>query len=175
VPLSQLAKTVWIDVRALQFIVNASAKSPHLETGGSLFGWSDRVGVVVACAFGPGPAAVRTPSTLSADSGYTQELMKTVHVASEGRYRFLGSWHSHPGGGPNPSATDSLTAMAIADDPAVRLSCPTLVVVGVGRPRPYRGVAAAPRAKAYVWDSLLRQLREAAFITAHLSDRYCPP
>jgi integrative and conjugative element protein (TIGR02256 family) len=149
--------------------------SPRLETGGALFGWSDDVGVVVACAFGPGPAAIRTRSTLLADRDYTEASIKTVHAASEGRYRFLGSWHSHPGGAARPSPTDTLTASAIADDPAVRLPSPTLVIVGLGRRRRFREARGRALASAFVWDSVASQLHEAVFVTTELEDRYCPP
>lgn len=174
-PLSPLVTTVWIDVRTLGFIESTALDSPRLETGGALFGWSDDVGVVIAYAFGPGPAAVRTRSTLLADPDYTEEAIRGVHVASEGRYHFLGSWHSHPGGAARPSATDALTASTIAGDLAVRLPRPTLVVVGLGRRRRFRRTGGCPHARAFVWDSVAHHLQEAVLVTTELSDRYCPP
>lgn len=54
--------------------------------------------------------------------------MDAVREASEARYRYLGSWHSHPGGTASPSAQDAATAQVVADEPQVLLSHPVLLI-----------------------------------------------
>jgi integrative and conjugative element protein (TIGR02256 family) len=46
---------------------------------------------------------------------------------SRGRVHYVGEWHSHPGGGPFPSATDDANMAAIAED--ARAKCPECVLV----------------------------------------------
>lgn len=174
-PLPLLGVTVWIDERALEFIERSSLSSPRLETGGGLFGWSTEDGGVVACAFGPGPRAVRTPSALESDHDHTQELILAVHSTSQGRYRFVGSWHSHVGGSARPSGTDCRTAESMAQDSSVRLPTPMLLVVGFRRRRWLRRSRPHVTTGAFVWDTTTGMLREARLRSTELSDRYCPP
>lgn len=174
-PVPQVASSAWIDERARAFIEKTALASPHLETGGALFGWSSEVGVVIACAYGPGPAARRRRFTLVADRSHTEELINTVHSASDGRYRFLGSWHSHPGGTPQPSRRDHQTAVAMASDPPVRLPQPTILVIGLRRRHWFSRSVSCPNLKAYVWDPRSDFLLEATLVNTRLLDRFCSP
>ena len=49
---------------------------------------------------------------------------------TQGRQHYVGEWHSHPGGPPEPSATDNRTLHAIASDSET--NCPECILLLVG-------------------------------------------
>ena len=51
-----------------------------------------------------------------------------MHEASAGRYRYLGSWHTHPFGRASPSATDVAAARSISLEVEVRVPRPLLII-----------------------------------------------
>jgi integrative and conjugative element protein (TIGR02256 family) len=120
--------TVWLDARARALIEQETLKRPRVETGGALFGYEDGDGTLVACAYGPGPRAKHRPTSFEPHPATTKALMGAVREASEARYRYLGSWHSHPGGAASPSAQDVATAQIVADEPQVLLSHPIVLI-----------------------------------------------
>jgi integrative and conjugative element protein (TIGR02256 family) len=125
---------IWLDVAAQEQIEVEAARRRIFETGGPLFGFDgmNRDAVVVA-ALGPGPAAKHRPRSLVPDPHATQAAIDLVHTRGEGRYRYLGSWHSHPLGRPVPSALDSDTAREMAAQDDLRLSSP-LILIQATRP-----------------------------------------
>jgi integrative and conjugative element protein (TIGR02256 family) len=127
-PPLRVTKTIWLDPRARVLIEQETLKRPRVETGGALFGYEDGESVVVGCAYGPGPRAKHRPTSFEPHSATTRALMDAVRTASGCRYRYLGSWHSHPGGAACPSAQDAATARLVAREPQVLLPQPILLI-----------------------------------------------
>lgn len=120
---------VWLDEGALQTIRQETSKYPTLETGGALFGWRDINQYVIAYAGDPGPRAQHREYSFEADRGHSQSLIDRLHEKSQGRYRFIGSWHSHPGNNRDPSERDRKTASDIAADRKVNLAEPLILII----------------------------------------------
>lgn len=125
--------TIWLDQTARALIEHEACSRTRLESGGALFGWADRDNVVVACAYGPGPRARHRATTFEPHPATTDRLIEAVHQVSDGRYRYLGSWHSHPNGIARPSGTDVATTAAVAHEDAVRLSSPVILIQATRR------------------------------------------
>lgn len=119
---------VWIDRTARLLIEQEACRRQTVESGGALLGWADGDDVVVACAYGPGPRARHRRTTFEPHPATTDQVITAVHEASQGRCRYLGSWHSHPGGRARPSGTDLATTAAVADEPEVRLPDPLVLI-----------------------------------------------
>jgi integrative and conjugative element protein (TIGR02256 family) len=79
------------------------------ETGGILLGYGpDANGVVhVEIAGDPGPAADRRPAFFSRDLTHATALAREAWRGSQAVW--VGEWHTHPGGGSQPSARDLAT------------------------------------------------------------------
>src|SRR5437763_391221 len=105
-----------------------SAARRFLETGGPMFGWGDGDDVVVACAYGPGPLARHGSHSYIPDRAETKLLMTRTHAQTGGRYRYLGSWHSHPDADPLPSSQDIETTRRTARQATVKLDRPLLII-----------------------------------------------
>jgi integrative and conjugative element protein (TIGR02256 family) len=127
-PTRPLISTVWLDDRAAAVIQSEAAARPRLETGGALFGFGAGEELVVACAYGPGPRAKHRRSSFEPHRQTTDALIRAVWRASDRRYRYLGSWHTHPGGSARPSGTDIHTIESVAKDAAVRLPRPLVLI-----------------------------------------------
>jgi integrative and conjugative element protein (TIGR02256 family) len=141
--------TIWLDKRARALIEREACLRPRVESGGALFGWEAGEGIVIACAYGPGPRARHRGTTFEPHPATTDRLIEAVHHATEGRYRYLGSWHSHPNGRARPSGTDLATTAAVADEPDVRLPSPVVIIQATRRPQ---AVAVAGELRAWRWD-----------------------
>lgn len=163
--------TVLIDDAAHAGLVRESAKRRSRETGGPLFGFADGDDAVVVCAYGPGPGARHRRSSFEPDRETTRALMSAVREASEKRLRFLGSWHTHPGGAAVPSARDISTAREMADDPAVILPSPLLLIQAT---RSLVRGAEATDLMAWRWDVIAQSLVADPIETVDLETRWCP-
>ena len=79
-----------------------------VETGGLLFGQIDEFLKVVWVNEVSGPP----PDSLASSAGFVCGVEGTAALNAEklarswGSIRFIGMWHTHPGGAPNPSCTD---------------------------------------------------------------------
>ena len=98
------------------------------ETGGPLFGFESAEDVVVIGAGGPGPEAHHRPRNFRPDRAAVDRAIARVQGSSRWRYRYLGTWHTHPFGRPRPSHTDIAAALGISQEPAVRLPQPILII-----------------------------------------------
>jgi proteasome lid subunit RPN8/RPN11 len=78
-----------------------------------------------------------------------------VREASQTRYRYLGSWHTHPLGRPQPSRTDIAAVEAIIDEPEVRLPRPLIIIVRVW---PLRRTLCDRNTRAFRWSTVLGRL-----------------
>lgn len=119
---------LWIDTLAVEVIEAESRKRRFLETGGALFGYETEDQLVIALATQPGSKATHRRCSFRPDSQRTAWLMQAVHRLSDGRYRYLGSWHSHPLGRAIASEVDAQTASEMAAQRDVRLLRPVLFV-----------------------------------------------
>lgn len=161
---------VWLDRRAREVIENESARRLVRETGGALFGYESDEGVAVVCAFGPGRHARHGYRSFEPDPGTTRRLMESVRDASDGRYRFVGSWHTHPGGTSAPSSADEQTAFELSDQPDLLLPRPLLLIQAT-RIDPRAARLREMRAWRY---SERRRLSCADVVQVEIKDRHCP-
>lgn len=156
----------------MQTIRQETLKYPDLETGGALFGWRDVDQCVIACAGDPGPRARHRRYLFEADRGHNQKLINRIHDKSEGVYRFLGSWHSHPGTSREPSKRDRTTAGEIAADSKVNLPEPLIVIISQ--------VLAAPPTDdliqaicCYSWSTIEQRLIRTQLLSTSVTDKSC--
>lgn len=79
------------------------------ETGGILLGHGPDAGglIRVTEAGDPGPAARREPGFFLRDLGHAQSLAAAAWERSKAVW--VGEWHTHPHGDPQPSSTDLST------------------------------------------------------------------
>jgi integrative and conjugative element protein (TIGR02256 family) len=122
--------TVWLDPVARAQIEREARRFRLRETGGPLFGFDDEDSdqLVVVGAGGPGPRATHRRRLVAPDRDAVDRAIARVHNASEGRYAFLGSWHTHPLGRPAPSPTDIATARDVGADEATDLPRPLVLI-----------------------------------------------
>jgi proteasome lid subunit RPN8/RPN11 len=79
-----------------------------VETGGLLFGQIDEFLTVVWVneVSGPPPDSLASPAGFVCGVEGSAALNAEKLARSRGSIRFIGMWHTHPGGAPNPSCTD---------------------------------------------------------------------
>lgn len=160
-------RVIVLDARARALIAAETKIHPRRETGGALFGFMDGQDVVVACAYGPGPRAKHRRTSFEPHSAATGVLMETVRVESEARYRYLGSWHSHPGGIARPSGRDIATTEEVANEPAVLLPEPLMMI------QASRG-GDAGELRAWRWDPKAEWLLPCRIEVLELEQLFCP-
>jgi integrative and conjugative element protein (TIGR02256 family) len=93
----------------------APSSSDGRETGGILLGHDNGTVVSITAAGGPGPKAVRTPVRFVRDLAYSQSLADEAYERD--RSVWVGEWHTHPNGLPNPSPLDVKTYMSHLAEP----------------------------------------------------------
>lgn len=162
--------TIWLDELAKTVIEDEARGRRFSETGGPIFGYEGPDGddVVVAALFGPGPKARHRPRSLVPDPAATEEAIARVYELSAGRYRYLGSWHTHPFGQPHPSSIDISTAQDISTQVEVGLPRPLLLIQATRPAR--RAVGTGPLA-AYRWNSDSGRMEELALRFTKLDER----
>jgi integrative and conjugative element protein (TIGR02256 family) len=103
----RLASAAWREMTGW-IATNNRVRSASVETGGLVFGERSDLLKIVWVDEVSGPP----PDSSHSASGFTCGLQGTVELASEKAertaelIRFLGMWHTHPGGIPLPSSTD---------------------------------------------------------------------
>jgi integrative and conjugative element protein (TIGR02256 family) len=111
----QEATNVLITKEALAAIKqHVRAGGVESETGGILLGHETSTGLHVSLAGGPGPRAVRTPTSFNRDLDYAQELAEEAW--QQQRAVWLGDWHTHVHVPPVPSETDLSSYLRHLDD-----------------------------------------------------------
>ena len=105
---------------------------PSVETGGLLFGERDDAAQVfwISGASDPPADSRATQNGFVCGTKGTVELNDEKRLASRGTVHFVGTWHTHPGAPPVPSAVD-LTGMkqiVASVDPPIRKAL--LLIVG---------------------------------------------
>lgn len=130
--------TVWYDRAVLDDLTSDIASWRRwIETGGPLFGYLSGSDVVVTHALAVGIRSRRRRSSFEPDPREVTALVKNVHDVSDGRLRYVGSWHTHPGGDPTPSPTDQAALLRLSRDEVLTLPQPTLLVAAT-RLSPWR-------------------------------------
>jgi integrative and conjugative element protein (TIGR02256 family) len=162
--------TAWLDSLALTVIESEARHRRFCETGGPLFGYEgDGDEIVIAVALGPGPSARHRPRSFRPDRNATGQAIAAVHERTSGRYRYIGSWHTHPLGRANPSGVDLATARDIASQEEVDLPRP-LIVIQATRPSA-RGVRMG-ELQAYRWEPVACAMVSVPRCVTELDDRF---
>jgi integrative and conjugative element protein (TIGR02256 family) len=129
----------WLDPIARHQIEREASRHRFVETGGPLFGYGVGDDLVVVGVGGPGPEARHRPRCFRPDHAAVDRAITRVHEASEGRYRYLGTWHTHPFGRSRPSSKDVAAARTITEEPEVLLPRPLIIIQATWPPlRTYR-------------------------------------
>jgi integrative and conjugative element protein (TIGR02256 family) len=163
--------TVWLDSRARAHIEREAIGRRLRETGGALFGWEHDGELVIACASGPGRHAKHRPRRFEPNRRTTAVAMRAVAKSSEGRYGYIGSWHTHPCGAATPSRLDTRTARDLAEQEDLRVPRPLLLIVGTRcRSRPVR----VREIRAWRWQPVRAVLEPVEVRSSELTERYCP-
>ena len=149
--------TIWLDRLARAQIERESRRHRLRETGGPLFGFDDEDSdqLVIIGAGGPSPRATHRRRLFIPDRDAVDRAIVRVHEASEGRYSFLGSWHTHPLGRPTPSPIDIATAATVATDAAADLPRPLVLIQATN---PLRRTLRDRDLRAYHWEILEARL-----------------
>jgi integrative and conjugative element protein (TIGR02256 family) len=162
---------VWLDDRAAAVIEHEASRRARVETGGALFGFGSGEELVIACAYGPGPRAKHRRSSFEPHRATTEALIRAVWLASDRRYRYLGSWHTHPGGAARPSGTDLLTTELVARDADVRLARPLVLIQAT---RLHDGSTVLAERRGWHWSSECEWLLPCELRSHRLEGRVCP-
>lgn len=128
--------TVLITKEALAAIhQHVRAGGVELETGGILLGHERSTGLHVSVAGGPGPRAVRTPTSFNRDLDHAEELAEEAWQKQ--RAVWLGEWHTHVHVPPVPSETDLSSYLQHLDDDDLGFDRFISIIIGpVGVPGP---------------------------------------
>lgn len=139
---------IWIDAAARELIAVEAVRRRFRETGGTLFGYRADDDFVVVLAKPPGTRAKHRRTRYLPHVDDVQEEIDEVFSASKGALRYLGEWHTHPGGRAVPSATDKRSAKRIATDSETDLSEPVVLIQATA---PMRIHVSISKLGAYRW------------------------
>jgi integrative and conjugative element protein (TIGR02256 family) len=164
--------TVWLDPDARRKIAREATRFRFLETGGPLFGFGDEDALVVVAAAGPGPRARHRPMSFGPDRDAVARAIDRVWELGERRYRYLGSWHTHPRGRATPSRRDRLTAAEMSEDAGLNLPCPLIMIQSTW---PARRIVSNRDLRAHHYDPLRANLVPALVRSVMESEREWDP
>ena len=118
-----------IGVGPLAHILDLCLDSHPLETGGVLIGHYGETldAAIVTRVTGPPPDSRRRRTAFYRG---TQGLQELLHALWRKNEYYLGEWHYHPGGSPEPSSTDVRRMQEIAESDDARCPEPILLVAG---------------------------------------------
>ena len=121
-----------IEDTSLESLHQLCAASAPLETGGILIGSYDEQGTTATVTRVKGPAAdsEREHARFRRGTLGLQSLLERLWKRKE---HYLGEWHFHPGGLPNPSSVDVRQMESIAEDQDACCPEPLLLVIGRDR------------------------------------------
>jgi integrative and conjugative element protein (TIGR02256 family) len=121
---------LWLPDAVLRQLDEEASRMAPLETGGVLLGWGvDHDDVAVADLVGPGPKATHSRSRFEPDTHWQRLRIAEAYARSGRIHRYLGDWHSHPGGSATPSRRDRRTAHKISRHRAARARRPVMLIV----------------------------------------------
>lgn len=139
---------IWIDAAARELIAVEAVRRRFRETGGTLFGYRADDDFVIAHAKPPGARAKHRRTRYLPHVDDVQEEIDEVFLGSEGAFRYLGEWHTHPGGRAVPSATDERSAERIATASETDLAEPVVLIQATAPMRIHVSIA---KLMAYRW------------------------
>jgi integrative and conjugative element protein (TIGR02256 family) len=124
---------VWVAPAALEAMLREARARAPLETGGMLLGYvspnTDPEDVVIERVIGPGPNAKHFSDRFEPDGHWQQCRLADAYQQSGRITTYLGDWHTHPDGLPEPSWRDWRTARRVARSEAARMSRPLMLIV----------------------------------------------
>jgi integrative and conjugative element protein (TIGR02256 family) len=141
---------VWLDALARDVLAEEAAKRRLLETGGPIFGYESEGDVVVAKLYGPGRSARHRRASFSCAIEWIAACIEETFSESDGRWWYLGEWHTHPLGRPTPSRQDVQAVARIAEAADVELPRPTILIQGT---KLFRRRVHMDRLAAYQWNA----------------------
>ena len=120
---------LFIGAGPLAHVLDLCLDSHPLETGGVLIGHYGETldTAIVTRVTGPPPDSRRRRTAFYRGTQGLQELLGALWRKNE---YYLGEWHYHPGGSPEPSATDIRRMQEIAESDDARCPEPILLVAG---------------------------------------------
>jgi integrative and conjugative element protein (TIGR02256 family) len=127
------ATSVRLSGRALAAIAaNAIVSADGCETGGILLGFdkSELGEMLVMEAGDSGPDAERRPNFFKRDLAHAKRLADEALASTSSRW--IGEWHTHPGGALAPSRIDLRTYRSFLRDPELGFSVFLALIVGPG-------------------------------------------
>ncbi|WP_245512270.1 Mov34/MPN/PAD-1 family protein [Rhizobium leguminosarum] len=127
------AASATVEVRltdaALRLIEKEALGSVGQETGGILIGRYEGDGNVAVVT-----AATERPNDSSSGRAWFQRGVSGLTAKLRARWThgeyYLGEWHSHPGGAPDPSSNDIREMHSISIDTSYRCPKPIMVIAG---------------------------------------------
>lgn len=114
---------------ALRLIEKVALASANKETGGILIGRYENDGNVAVVTAATGRPADSSSGRAWFQRGISGLTAKLRARWAHGEY-YLGEWHSHPGGAPNPSSNDIREMRSISIDTSYRCPKPIMVIAG---------------------------------------------
>lgn len=134
---------LWLPDDVLARLKEEAVRMAPLESGGVLLGWGvDDDEVVVAGTVGPGPSATHRRNRFEPDTRWQRRQIAEAYERSGRVHRYVGDWHSHPGGSSTPSHRDRRTARRISRHRAAKAPRPVMVILNGAEdswePTPYR-------------------------------------
>ena len=104
--------------QALDVFNSEILKFGEIETGGALVGYIAGDTIFVETASNGGKNAIHEELYFKADPNYIDMFIDIEVANSNGRFRYLGEWHTHPEINPSPSTIDlqSLNEIAMSSD-----------------------------------------------------------
>lgn len=119
---------MWIRRGAVEKMDSISEAKQPLETGGCFAGYELDDGIVILEVIGPGPLAIHERYRFIPDRDYQDEQLKLLWESSERVVRYLGDWHTHPGGTAELSRIDVSRLVDLRQAPEARLRRPVMAV-----------------------------------------------
>lgn len=114
---------------ALRLIEKEALASPNNETGGILIGRYEIDGNTAVVT-----AATEKPADSSSGRAWFQRGISGLTARLRARWAsgeyYVGEWHSHPGGGPNPSGNDIREMRSISIDACYKCPKPIMIIAG---------------------------------------------
>lgn len=154
---------VWLAASARLNMQQHARRYRLRETGGGPFGYeAEDNSLVIERATGPGPGAHHGSFRYRPDRQALQAEIDAELLNSGGRRYLLGEWHTHPLGRAVPSTGDAQSATRTANDDAVGLSSPVVLIQAT---LPWGKRVRAGHLGAFVWKASTSRL-EAAEIRA---------
>jgi integrative and conjugative element protein (TIGR02256 family) len=127
-----LTSEILLAAEVREEITRLTEANARAETGGVLIGYRDADGIVhVLEVTDAGPNAVETASRFERDRDYCQAKVDDAARRLGERGQYIGEWHSHLEGDPQPSARDIESLTGIAEAPNYLTDEPVMLIAGL--------------------------------------------